>query len=306
MISDSEVQETFYNAMVYTMLTGIISGYNPVFVKTTLLNTTSSPQFIKDIVVETFTNILQTSKITQALDQSLSIEIISVKGNTITVNNVSINYKQLFQRLTTAFQTKSTEMLQEIAGVTTNLPNFKVIIDKVIKFYLESSEQKTDTIKKVTLDAIRDTFYNIMVEQYYLNSSVTKDDIESCEAHIFIALSCYAVFSIATSHKSLNGVKLCNNAIVTEENCPNLYKPLFKILLELKQMLNGLNLTKQEEKHILDTVSMIQDPNAVPQIVRNEVKTAISKISEISIQISQIQHFKNVIGNVLDFILEMY
>lgn len=304
MISDEEVQETFYNAMVDTMLTGIINGFNPEFIKNTLLDPNSRPEFIKEIVAETFVNVLKSSKITQMSDGNISIEILSSRGKHITQNNVSPVYKNLFSALIVQFQTKSPEMLMSVASSTTQLESFKIMINRVIKFYFDTKKTETCDIP-ITLDAIRDTFYNIMVEQYFVNNLISREDLESCESHIFIALSAYVIFEIATKQKLINGIKLCNDTIVTLENCPALYKPLFEILLEIKKLANRINLTPDEEKYILCTVSLKQESENVPNVVRTEIKHITSKISDIAIQISQMTHFKNVIGNVINFLLEI-
>lgn len=303
MITNDEVQETFYNAMIDTMITGIIAGYNPEYVKNTLSCPVRNEEFIKDIIVETFTNVLKTAKIVKLSNDDKSIKISSVRGNTITSETVSQTYKDLFNSLTNIFFTGNYGFLYKIAEEVMKLESFKIIIKNVIKFYLESTKTVTEKAGLINADTIRETFYNIMVEQYYLNKSVTKEDIEAQEAHIFIAMSVYTIFAVARYNKSISGIKLCNNAVVNLNNCPNIFKDLFAIMLEIKDGANRLHLTSEEEKYILETASLKQQNNTDNLNIRSEVKQLTSKFSEVSIKISQIPHFKEVIGHVFDFIL---
>jgi hypothetical protein len=301
MISDLEVQETFYNAMLETMFTGNTAGSNPQYVKHNLTEPNLRPVFIKGVVTETFRKVLNSAQLNTFEDGSLTLQIPSVRGNLITPKNVSNMYSQLFSALVIQYQSGSEEMLNGIISSTINLPSFKKMIEDVIKFYLSGmQEQQPKQTKPATIEGIRETFYNIMVDQYLNNGMIPKEDLEACESYIFTALSAYVVYTVAIFQKDVNGVRLCDGAIVTLQNCPPQIKPIFIILLDVKKITQHMNFTQAEEQHILNTLSSKQES----EIEQTEhVRNVIGKITSIAIQISQIPHFKQVIGDVINFLM---
>lgn len=261
--------------------------------------------------METFNTLLCQSRLVQLSDGSVTLEVPSIKGNIITPQNVSSIYRTLFSALVLQHQSGSQEMLSSIVDTTMNLNTFKVLIESVIQFYLSSMiELPTNSIPSappiglpITMDLIIDTFYNIMVNKYLDNATISKDDLESCETYIFTALPAFVVFDIVVSQKDVkNGVRLCNGAIVTKENCPNPIKPLFNTLINLKNESLNIVLTNLEETHILYTISAKQINGSH---VSPNVSSMIGKIMGIAIHISQMQHFKQVIGNVIEFLVQL-
>jgi hypothetical protein len=181
------------------------------------------------------------------------------------------------------------------------------MIESVIRFYLSGITDQTTissapSLVPVTLEGIRETFYNIMVNQYLDTGLIPKSDLEDCESYIFTALSAYVVYTIIITQRSIKGVQLCNGAIVTKTNCPPQLKQLFETLLQIKEEVEDMHFTTQEETHILQTVSSKQNTGS---IVNPHIATITGKITGIAIQISQISHFKQVIGDVINFLLQV-
>lgn len=308
MISDEEIQETFYNEMM-NVLFNMSGGCNPAYINDSISNANGNKKnFVKELVILTFHSVLG---LTRTLKNSNGVDVhivVSSRGTQIHVNNISQKYQQLFINLIHAKTNKLTNtMLPEIANSVMELESFKTIIDNVLKFYVDSmvpSKQKrvVAPVGPVNIDSIRETFYNVMVEQYCTNNSVTKEDIIAFESHIFIALSAYAIFAVATTDKTLDGIRLCNGGILTSANCPAEFKQLLQTALQMKQKLNNINLTKDEENYMLNAISL---QNSTSTTVRKEVSDVMAQISGIAIHISQLSHFKLIIGQVLKFLLDI-
>lgn len=118
---------------------------------------------------------------------------------------------------------------------------FANVISKFIKFYGDLTKKSISPT--ISVNAIRETFYNIMCDKYYLNIDTLKSDTENLESYIFICLSAYATISVLLYSRGINGIKLHNNAIVTKDNCPQEYMQLFTKLLELKVIFDKINRT---------------------------------------------------------------
>lgn len=308
MISDKEVQETFYNTMLDIMFTGELAGLNPQFVKHNLTDPSLKGGFIKAIVMDTFQMVLSQSKLCTLSNGSITLEIPSIHGNVITPQNVSPLYQNLFSALVIQYQSGSHEMLSSIVDSTMNLSTFNTMIESVVRFYLNGiSEQNntgssTPSLLPITIDGVRETFYNIMVNQYLDTGLIPKEDLEACESYIFTALSAYVVFAVLITQKSVKGVRLCNGSIVTRTNCPPQVKPLFEALLNIKEQMGDMHFTTQEETHILQTISAKQNDGSS---VAPHIAQITGKITGIAIQISQISHFKQVIGDVIEFLMQV-
>lgn len=309
MISDKEVQETFYNTMLDIMFTGELAGQNPQFVKYNLTEPTLKTGFIKAIVIDTFQMVICSSKFRVLENGVATLEVPSIKGNIMTPQNVSPLYQNLFAALVMQYQSGSPEMLSSIVDSTMRLATFSTMIESVVRFYLNGiTEQYANTTPSapnlipVTIDGVRETFYNIMVNQYLDTGLIPKEDLESCESYIFTALSAYVVFAVIITQKSIKGVRLCNGSIVTRTNCPPQVKPLFDALLKIKEEIEDMHFTTQEETHILQTISSKQNSGSS---VSPHIGAITGKITGIAIQISQIQHFKQVIGDVIGFLMQV-
>jgi hypothetical protein len=300
MITDEEIQATFYNIMLEIML----SSYNPAYVKTQFQ--TNKNEFIKAITIDTFKFMFNRSEKIHLSNGQESIGFYTINSQLITLENVSGEYKLLFSGLINHLTVNSdtSQVFNGIVSTILNKPSFKTIIEKVIKFHGETISTN-QVVLPVTVEAIRETFYNIMAEQYYLNKSVEKSDLESAESHIFFALSGYAILAVALNSKGIDGVRLVNGGIVKKQNCPQMFKQLFDALLVVKAKLESVQLNHDEENYILETVSMKPDEQRTTLHLNPSahIKQISSQISEITIKISQNQHFKEVIGPVLDFLI---
>jgi hypothetical protein len=295
MISEEEIQETFYNVMINVALESKIENLD---------------ECIKPLMVRTLSSVCNSATTIHLADMSKSFGFVTLRGNIITRDNVSEEYKILFDSLITAMNNRTNSsvyvvILNKLIDEVIKKDTFSTIISNFKQFYTETNKEKDI---QVSVEGIRDTFYNIMVDQYFLNMSVLKDGIENQDSYIFLCLSAYSITAILRLSVGTYGIKLCNGAVVTKSNCPNEYKTLFDKLFNLKQIFDELN---PNEKTI-ELINMVTSSN--PDIVISEefmqlrtdsVNKIISYISGLSIEISKIKHFKEIIGEVLKFCLEL-
>lgn len=295
MISDEEIQETFYNVMINIALESKIENLD---------------ECIKPLMVRTLSSICNSAVAIYLADMTKSFGFVTLRGNIITKDNVSKEYKVLFDNLIIAMSNRTNSsvyivILNKLIDEVIKKDTFSTIISNFKQFYTETNKEKDI---QVSVKNIRDTFYNIMIDQYFLNMSVLRDGIENQDSYIFLCLPAYAITSILHLSVGTYGIKLCNGAVVTKSNCPDEYKILFDKLLKLKQIFDELN----PNEKTMELINMIASAN--PDIVISEdlmklrtdsVNKIISYISGLSIEISKIGHFKEIIGEVIKFCLEL-
>lgn len=136
MISDQEIQETFYNTMLDVMFSGELSRQNSQHVKHNLTDSNLRGNFTKAIVMDTFCIVLSQSRLAMLPNGQMTLEVPSIKGNIITSQNVSPQYQNLFSALVVQYQSKSVNMLSSIVDSTMQLGTFNTMIESVIRFYL--------------------------------------------------------------------------------------------------------------------------------------------------------------------------
>ena len=297
-IPSSEIQETFYNVMIELAFE---TEEHQVF----------SIDILRPLMVRTLLYLCNTAVEIELKNKTKSFGFSTVRGKIITKDNVPDEYAQLFNALITVIPNKSRSdifmpTLNMLVDGAMKREAFANVISKFIKFYGDLTKKLVSPT--ISVNAIRETFYNIMCDQYFLNIDTLKSDTENLESYIFICLSAYAITSVLSHSRGINGIKLHNNAIVTKENCPQEYMHLLTKLLELKVIFDKINPSDDVIKLIEQTVSMKPD-SFVDQRLENlktpDINNIISMISGLAIKISQLQHFKDIIGNVLKFCLEL-
>ena len=298
-INQDEIQETFYNVMIEITMDTINSKQIP-------------NELIKSLMVKTLANICDNVTYITLIDGTKSYGFKTLR-NMITRDNVPEIYEDLFNNLSGIIKHKSDNLtyiskLNKLVDDIMTLGTFNEIIDKVEEFYKDMNTETNSNVSVVSVETIRETFYNIMVDQYFSNINMFSDDVKTMESYIFICLSGYAITFILSQSRGVNGIKLYNGGIVTQQNCPREYIELFVILIELKKIFDKVNPNEEAIKLICQTVSM--KPNLVIDSILLEYKTPeinniISRVSELSIKISRLEHFKNIIGNVLEFCLDI-
>jgi len=293
---DEDIQEIFYNMILETVMRAdelhiAIDFDNPIFIK----------QIIKSILHNIVPNIYR---------------IKSTSGILITSKNVSDEYKHMFKLIEDMHEqlisrsisgsTEQNKFYGKIIEEISKRDTFNPMIKKVKVFYDEMNKSQDVSIA-ITVDMIRDTFYNMMVENTILSGYFTKDDLISREPYIFIGLTAYTIFDLLMLSRDCAGIKLLNNLIVTDATCPIELKDLCGIILKLKAIIYTRSLSHEQIQYI--KVKILQNADlpdyhdiSAKQI--DEIIDIIPIITDISIDISRNDHFKAIIDEVIKFCIE--
>jgi hypothetical protein len=230
-------------------------------------------------------------------------DFVTVRGNVVTENNVPRKYSGLFcalNELKSSNREGSREILNQILHQIKTQDTFGPIIERFRTFLNECKATVPPSI--VSVEAIQTTFYNLMVEQVLTHNYILKDDLEQREAYIFLALSSLVIIASIEYSKNSTGILLCNGGVANLNNCPREYRELVGILFQLKSKFVGLS----QDQIFLITLMSLQNseltiPERLTQLQNTEIMSIVSDIVNISIKISQISHFKNIINNVIEF-----
>lgn len=304
MASEVDIQETFYNHMISISLEA--DKYESF-----------KPEIVKPLMKKTLNEFCKSSLKVTLRDGTSSFGFQTVRGDVVTMDNVPKTYQELFLGLIAALTSRAAEsagtgakagsslfdrILDALVEKAIDRPQFATTISRFTTFYLELTAKVVEPV--VSIDTIRDTFYNIMVDEYFSNLASFKSDVETLESYIFICLSARAIVSILSHSLHSPGIRLFNNALVVKSNCPAEYQPMFERLWILKTAFDRINPSPALVQLINETVAMKPDSILSPELATlktpqiNEI-TAI--ISELSIGVSRMAHFKAIIGEVLSF-----
>ncbi len=287
MISAEEIRETFYNLMVDV---AVHHKYN-----------FTDPQTISKIIIETIRTICQLAT---------PHGFPTIRNQWVNSNNVCLEFNETFQVLdrirliidplikTQAINQLTTHILQK--------PIFMTIIQDVIKFGRESTQ---DLTPKVTIESIRETFYNTIVDEVLMDETQTikREHLEDQDAFIFFALSCLAILSSISHSINLKGIKLVNGACVTMSNCPKEYLPLFQNLLLIRNQYKLCQFT--DPQLALIRLCAINDPDReIPEHLKSyqtsDLMLFVANVTNLAINISAIGHFKEILNSVITYCLD--
>lgn len=320
MISEDEIRETFYNLMLENAL-----RQDPRYLRERLTDPSSKPSVLRFLISESVRNICES-----ATEKGFP----TMRSNWITVENVAPSFRDLFRTLeklrllslvrdpragagagagVRAGDRAGEEMSRGLAQLVAEIEKrgtFRQIIEQFIVFYLDSQREEKKAV--VTVETIRDTFYNIMVDQVLVLNLVSKQDIKDNEPYVFFALSSQAIVASVIDSADSTGIRLHNRALVTADNCPPEYKDMFAILSVIKARIRAMDREgdrdSPERLALIKLLSVnnpdVEIPAHLARHKTRELMEIVTLITNLAIKISQVQHFKDVIGNVLTFCLE--
>jgi hypothetical protein len=173
---------------------------------------------------------------------------------------------------------------------------FHDVIELIAEIY---SSMKTH---KLSEKLIRDSFYQLMVNEAY-DSDISKEAFENCEAYIFLDLSAYTLIAACVSSLGINGIRLIDGSVLNKENCPESYKDFTNILLQIKPSFSMFSAEHQKNLKKICTSNpdfVIDESIKLPQLVK-----FATMINQISSKISQRETFKNIIGDVINFCIDI-
>jgi hypothetical protein len=312
MISEEEIRDTFYNMLMNHALN--LSGEGSgVF------------DFSDKRVIESLIKSI-------LLDIAESEHLITLSNKKVTMENVPIVYLNLFialhrlREIVRQFTEKNTlteyldfdkqrdkqkidHMVNQIIQEIERQQTFQPIIGKFIVFYKQCIQPSPIQSIEVNVREIRSTFYELMASEVLNKDHVTgkglipRSDLIDCEAYIFMGLSGLVICAVLEMSKDSHGIRLLNGGIVNEMNCPNEFKDLFVAVNGLKKIFNDLNPNPQIMRFL--KICALQNESIEPQeltIYRiPQIMKVVSEINSISTQISRIDHFKQIINDVIGF-----
>jgi hypothetical protein len=301
-ITDEEIRETFYNLMLEVAIIRDL--------KNALQSEVTRSATIQSMIIGAIQTICEMSSVNG---------FPTMRGHLITSINVSPTYREMFAQLgqirQIPNQERRNEAITQLVRVVIQKDSFKSIIKDLVRFYLESAQEKN---QEVTIDTIRQTFYNLMVDEVFSSGDVNaegrsplirKEHLIDQDAFIFFALSGLTILSSVKSSLDNKGIWLQNGAIVTELNCPPSYQPLFKHLIQIKQKYKSLGVTPNQFQLI--KICVVNDPDLViPDQLKilqtPQLMSLVSTITDLAINISAIAHFKEVLNDVIKYCIDAF
>lgn len=293
-VSEDELRETIYSIMLEIALSNTSDD-----LINKISNDSTKPIVIKSLLAETIKSIATTN----------SNGFPTIRGHAVNFNNVPNDFKELFISLKSYIDCKSdfqrNIMLNKIVEEVEKRDMFKQMINKVISFYLECQKENSQI---VTSDMIRETFYNIMAEQVFINGKITKDALLDMEAYIFYDLSTYVILASTFISLNYDGIILHNGTLVTSNNCPEEYKKFHTMMMNLKVKIKSMKLSAKQMEFINVYSSSNPEVTISPELETYktpEIVNLVTIIKDLSIQISQVPHFKAIIDKVIKYCLDI-
>ncbi len=292
LISEEEIRETFYNLMLESAIN------NDLYEKLQSKPQESIKLMIKNAIIE----------ICQMRTQQ---GFPTIRNNWITKDNTPVSFIEMFQylELLTKMERDSYTYcirLESIIDLIQRKNTFKGIIKSVVKFYTDSFKPNTC---QVTDRSIRETFYNLMVTEILTNDIIKSEALRDRDPFIYIGMSSQAILSSILHCSEIEDIILQNGCAVTQYNCPENYKLLFRQLLSLKNFVKTLKLHNQEDKLKLIRLYSVTDPDIeipdnLEKLKTPEIMKVVSIITSLAIQISSTDYFRSIIEDVIKFSIE--
>jgi hypothetical protein len=146
---------------------------------------------------------------------------------------------------------------------------------------------------------------------------IDQEEVEVQEPYLFIGLPACALFNkIFLSFRDKDAVILSDGRRIVAENCPSTFKALFEMLLLTKSMLNDLvqqNGDHLEPRDVLWMQQFLLYSSSPREIFlsdipsaeqRQQYRQALSHLVGVSIELTQLPHFKDNFMTVLDDIAD--
>ena len=320
-LTEEDIQEVFYNILCDIILT---ENDNPD-IKIDLNNSECIKYLLKKVLHVVFIQINN---------------LVTSKGIKITVDNVPGAYKDFFRSLEMLpihiknnhdcehipepepyigyVPKKIEEYYDKLIKKIQQRQTFVPMINKTKIFINECTikseilpQSHSDLVEIISSDAIRESFYNIMVDVTITSGKISKDDLIDQESYIFIGLPAYTLLYIAIDSQYYDGIKLLNGQILVPNNCPEEFKSLFGIMIKIKSIIKNISLSqityiqnKLLHKSDLQDLQYLQTVNDISAYQIEIANQIVSMITDISIEISRIDNFKHIINDVIRFCID--
>jgi len=280
-ISDDEIRLSFY-----TIILDYITGAKQIDFK--------NPTIIRQIIEHSLRTIALTH---------FNGGFKTYKNNYVTSTNVSPTFKYLVQTLELYIRLPADDQKQQILSTLSTViiqrDLFKTIFEGVIEFYNEITN-------KITEESIQSTFYQLMVEQLFLHKNiVNKEDIEMQLPFVFLFLPALAMIETALVSKNMDGILLLNHQIVTNTNCPDVYKHFMQMLMVVKNKFKTYNFNEDQIELIRLYVSNNPDLKIDETHKTQSVTEVSALVGAIATEITAEPRFKQLIQRVIEYAVNM-
>ena len=175
---------------------------------------------------------------------------------------------------------------------------FKTIIDAMIDTLYPPTN-----INEIHRVIVRDSFYQLMVNEVIDNNTITKEALENCAPHIFFDLSAFTLIAACIMSKKEYGLVLMDGSMLTKRNCPSIYKNFLIPVIDIKDEI--CDLTSDEIVNLKLLCSTNPDISFDDNIRTSELMNITTKINAISTKISQDTNFKTIISTVIQFCIDI-
>jgi len=162
----------------------------------------------------------------------------------------------------------------------------------------------------VTPDLIRKSFYNEMLMQALLavdKGWISRQDLVEEEPKIYMSLPALTIIeAIQQSQHCANGIRLLDDKAVTLHSCPQEenFPMLVQAILAAKNKISAMSENQlMAVKHLL--ASERELPEELADLKTSELMATVGVINNMSIEISRSRVFHQMIGTVMENLLEM-
>lgn len=95
---------------------------------------------------------------------------------------------------------------------------------------LQTARSNIDKYGPVTPEMIRETFYNVCagsLSEKVNQGLIARNDVQEMASYVILALPALVILKILKISQDVEGIKLINERIVTANNCPEEFKPIY-------------------------------------------------------------------------------
>ena len=300
----SEVQEFFYNGIVLDILNdGLL--------------TQSNFQVLSVVAAHgVIDNLLQGSA-------RYPDAVVLHTGRKITSENCPRIYRDLFNalfKIKSIFGTREAERdIHQLAMTILNTSMVKEKIPFVMEFITSSravgpvAQTHAATVVQalpvheptaITAQQIRDSFYNemkIQLDKAVTEGLMSRDDIGTPEAYIFLALPALTILETIKRSKHCNGILIPPNILLTKNNCEKTegFDKLFEKIIAKKPAFSTLS---SDELTLIKYMCLAKDAPLPAHLLRFKTETVTSCVGAINsaaYMITQRAYFKRMIGHII-------
>lgn len=207
-------------------------------------------------------------------------------------------------------------MIADLATKLIEMESAKNIINNAKQFILEAKGLiNTDSIAiqmneaGITVQLIRETFYNEMVHQAFKlvgEQWISREDLEDQETFIYFALPAFTLIEAIQQSQHCRGIKLLDNKVLTIENCPKEddFSELFVPILRNKNYMKMLSENELKVIKILCLSNKMECPSELIPYKTKQATDCATIINQIAILVSQREFFKQMIKSIIKMCLD--